>query len=110
MSNMMPTVGNFAAMREALLKVKKLFDGTLMFQSDIRKAHEAVNAALSAPARNCDVGTAEEQAEWFMKLCTANSKDGVRGLCSETCPFSRDYQSECALAWAQMPYEEGGAK
>jgi hypothetical protein len=69
-----------------------------------------VSAALSAPPRNCDVGTAEEQEERFTEVCTANSKDVVRGLCSETCPFGRDYQSGCALAWAQMPYEEGAGK
>ena len=46
--------GNAAAMREALLIVKRLFDGRIMFQPAIRKAHKAVDAALSAPARNCD--------------------------------------------------------
>ena len=47
-------VGNAAAMREALVMAKRLFDGRLMWQQDIRKAHEAVNAALSKPPRNCD--------------------------------------------------------
>ena len=47
-------VGNAAAMREALLVVKRLFDGRLMWQTDIRKAHEAVNAALAKLPRNCD--------------------------------------------------------
>ena len=46
--------GNAAAMREALEMVRRLFDGRLMWQPDIRKAHEAVNAALTAPPRNCD--------------------------------------------------------
>lgn len=45
---------NAAAMRDALVMVKRLFDGSLMWQTDIRKAHEAVNAAISAPPRNCD--------------------------------------------------------
>ena len=45
---------NMAAMYEALVRVKRLFDGRLMWQPDIRKAHEAVNAALAAPPRNCD--------------------------------------------------------
>lgn len=36
------------AMREALVKVKKLFDGRIMWQPEIREAHEAVNAALAA--------------------------------------------------------------
>ena len=78
---------------------------------DVRAAIPAANAALSAPARNCDVGTAEEQDNRFTEVCTANSEDGVRGICSETCPFGLDHQSGCALAWAQMPYEaqEGGA-
>lgn len=40
---------NAAAMREALVIVKRLFDGRLMWQPDIRKAHEAVNAALANP-------------------------------------------------------------
>ena len=45
---------NTAAMREALEVVKRLFDGLLMWQTDIRKAHEAVDAALAKPPRNCD--------------------------------------------------------
>ena len=46
--------GNAAAMREALVMVKRLFDGSLMWQQDIRKAHKAVDAALAKPPRNCD--------------------------------------------------------
>ena len=46
--------GNAAAMYEALVRVKRLFDGRLMWQPDIRKAHEVVNTALAAPPRNCD--------------------------------------------------------
>ena len=45
---------NIKAMRDALLKVKRLFDGRIMFQKAVRETHEAVNAALSAPPRNCD--------------------------------------------------------
>jgi hypothetical protein len=79
-----------------------------------RRNHEAVAMAsefcevmnrMYKQRSNCDVGTAEEQGQRFTKVCTANSRDGVRGLCSESCPFGRDYQSECALAWAQLPYE-----
>lgn len=62
-------VGNAEAMREALVMVKRLFDGRLMWQQDIRKAHEAVDAALAKPPRNCDVGTAEEQVERHKRLC-----------------------------------------
>lgn len=114
-------VGNAAAVREALELLNQLFDSCVlgthseMTADEMDKVDELyfkTKAALAAPPRQCDIGTAEEQAGRFAKVCTANSKDGVRGLCSEKCPFSRDYQSECALAWAQMPYEakEGGAK
>ena len=34
--------------------LKRLFDGRVMWKTDIRKAHEAVNAALAKPPRNCD--------------------------------------------------------
>ena len=61
-------LGNVAKMREALLKVKELFDGQIMFQQAVRKAHEAVNAALATPPRNCDrsecATTKEAQHVW----------------------------------------------
>ena len=61
-------LGNASKMREALLNVKGLFDGRIMFQKAIREANEAVNAALSAPPRNCDrpecVTTKEAQEVW----------------------------------------------
>ena len=55
--------------------------------------------ALAAPPRNCDVGTAEEQAKRFDAFCGGKN-------CLE-CPRFPD--SRCEIAWAQMPYEEGGA-
>jgi hypothetical protein len=63
-------------------------------------------AALSAPPRNCDVGTLEEQAERFSEYCDSEvckrnrCRFNAKALCIE----------RCALAWAQMPYNEGGAK
>ena len=89
---------NAAAMYEALVMVKRLFDGRLMWQPDIRKAHEAVNAALAAPPRNCDVGTAEEQVERHKRLCESMShitKDCWVVGCRK-----------CIAVWAQMTYEE----
>ena len=66
-------------------------------------------AALSAPPRNCDVGTAEEQFKRYLAFCHSES----RGC--EHCPAKKTRfrgTSNCDLAWAQMPYEaeEGGAK
>lgn len=94
-------VGNAAAMRNALLIVKRLFDGRLMWQQDIRKAHKAVDAALAKPPRNCDVGTAEEQDKRFLEFCTSMD-------CKRYCPLFK--ADSCELAWSQMPYEEGGAE
>ena len=103
---------NVKAMREALVIVKRLFDGRLMWQTDIRKAHEAVNAALSAPPRNCDVGTAEEQAERFYAFCGYHRfQSGIKGMCSSLCPCIRCHDMcNCITTWSQMPYDEGGAK
>ena len=64
-----------------------------------------VKHALSAPPRNCDVGTAEEQSERYEKFCYAHrSREKGCGdcpLCDIPC---------CEFAWLQMPYEEGGAR
>ena len=59
-------------------------------------AEDVINAALSAPPRNCDVGTAEEQDARFVKWRYSNPLRAELGL--------------DALAWAQMPYEEGGKR
>ena len=63
-----------------------------------------INAALSSPPRNCDVGTSEEQRKRFKVFC----RDRQYGSC-DGCPVRRS--GFCTLQWAQMPYEaeEGGA-
>ena len=93
-------VGNAAAMRDALLNVKGLFDGRITCQKAIREAHEAVTAAISAPPRNCDVGTPEDQHNRFMRFCDSKSM----GYC-----WGRGCR-KCMAQWGQLPYEEGGAK
>lgn len=61
----------------------------------------------SRPLRNCDVGTAEEQAERFARYC--GTEVCKRKRC-KTRPKALVIDA-CALCWAQMPYaEEGGAK
>ena len=57
------------------------------------------------PLRQCDVGTAEEQAERHSRFCISQ-----HGLCKQ-CPAHGRTHNECVLAWAQMPYAaEGVAK
>ena len=89
-------VGNAAAMREALEMVKRLFDGRLMLQTDIRKAHDAVNSAIAKPPRNCDIGTADEQFERFDRWCNSRVIENCCGVCCR----------KCLIAWSQMPYDE----
>lgn len=63
-------------------------------------------AALSAPQRNCDVGTAEEQSARFDAHCRKH-------MGCLTCQLRENdggVPKHCEFAWAQLPYEEGGEK
>ena len=62
--------------------------------------------ALSKPSRQCDVGTICEQYNRFEEFCMSHYQEDGVGHCSK-CPFS---EPTCKFAWAQTPYEEGGAK
>ena len=63
-----------------------------------------IDAALAMPRRQCDVGTAEEQAERYAAHCDKFP------LCTGGCPCcGKILHNKCEFAWAQMPYEEGGA-
>lgn len=67
--------------------------------------------ALALPRRQCDVGTAEEQAERMRRqFCAKLKRDGI--IDCSLCPIRHAYQRDCTLAWAQMPYEaeEGAGK
>lgn len=56
----------------------------------------ACRAALAAPPRQCDIGTAEEQRRRYDEW---RNHDGLRAA------LGKD-----EFEWAQMPYEEGGAE
>lgn len=109
-------MGNAAAMRKALEYVLQ-FDATdeaaeedgltdaeriAEYADHIEECQKKARAALSAPARNCDAGTAEEQAKRFKKFCFDHQAPWHG--CTN-CPVLMS--EKCALAWAQMPYEEG---
>lgn len=97
------TVGNAAKMREALeacieamcryCRMEAGRDRVCVHGCETLKM---ANAALAAPPRNCDVGTAEEQDARFVEW-----------------RYSKPLRTELgldALEWAQMPYKEGGEK
>lgn len=77
----------------------------------IKLAEEACDrmnkeAEIGKPRRQCDVGTAEEQDERFRDFCPRFIGGTCTGCELVTCGLS-----ECAIAWAQMPYEaEEGAE
>ncbi len=97
---------NIQAMREALEFIKLASDDYEVYGTTKAGAldviYEKACAALSAPARNCDVGTAEEQTERFKLFC--RKRECV------TCELNRrsPFRFGCFSVWAQMPYEEGG--
>ena len=123
-------VGNAAKMREALEEIVDMatcyfpdftipkdddeFRGAIIdeaidytsLRDDFIKAVIIARDAISAPPRNCDVGTDEEQSRRYEELCdrhTCGSRCSASG-----CPM---YEHDCSpFAWGQMPYEEGGAK
>lgn len=108
--------GNAAAMREALTEIADTaiydFDDGLAIAYEMRRT---ARGALSAPARNCDVGTAKEQAIRKDDYCLRYSPLPTDDC--DACPL-RGYNRpnpehmigySCDLAWAQLPYEaEGG--
>lgn len=69
-------------------------------------------AAIASPARNCDVGTAEEQAHRFHAFCSDNTSE-IEGMCNSTCPcIDCGDKCHCLCVWSQMPFApaEGGAE
>ena len=96
-----------AKMREALESVNKIYDllsKLCIVIEEVRQACREARVVLIAPPRNCDVGTAEEQAERYMNFCHNYPK------CTG-CPCVGLIQyGQCEFAWAQLPYEKGGAK
>ena len=96
---------NAAAMREALDFVSHMDDNGYT-SYDVATAIEKARAALSAPARNCDVGTTEEQYKRFKKFCFDNMGDGMNEPRCSKCPLGRS-KASCKFDWAQMPYEKG---
>lgn len=105
--------GNAAKMREALNEIQ-----LVCYKAGITIGYDVAcgiiksksRAALSAPPRNCDVGTSEEQAERFRSFCNGMRSD-IEGMCASECPcIECSSMCHCMTKWSQMPYEEGETK
>lgn len=102
------TPGNAAALRDALNDacfamfefLKKQHGGF----SDMANALDKGKAALAAPARNCDVGTAEEQAERHERFCAAHYKAAAVDAQCFGCPASDKKETDCEFVWGQLPF------
>ena len=100
--------GNQTKMREAVVQALRKLQELCVAScedEDLRDdCEKLLRSALALPPRNCDVGTAEEQQNRFNRFCRP---------CADGCPFLECRTIvECAIKWAQMPYEaqEGGAE
>lgn len=106
--------GNKAKMREALEYVIQWREECISEEGadNVDDMIAVVNAALSAPARQCDVGTAAEQEVRFKRFCESHWDLNKPGSACAGCPIVDErVGTECEFAWAQTPYaEEGGAK
>ena len=65
---------------------------------------DEANAALVAPPRNCDVGTAEEQAERHERFCAAHYKAAAVDAQCFGCPASDKKETDCEFVWGQLPF------
>jgi len=101
--------GDAAALRAALEDVVKYLGDIIPTHREVELVKSA-RAALSAPPRNCDVGTPKEQRNRFEAFCESHWS-AIDGMCDVNCPCLRcGDKMVCLCKWAQMPYEaEGGA-
>ena len=107
------SIGNAAKLREACANIAEYARSAMCHTTDahvlgyLNQIEGWAKAALAEPVKNCEVGTAEEQAERFSAYCRAHKHPESECL---PCPLFGQTGGYCELAWAQMPYEEGGAK
>ncbi len=110
-------VCNAAKMHEALVKADAAFsrivksawfiEANFHETKEVMDAGNAIEAALAAPTRNCDVGTADEQEARHSKWCCHYGIDGTKDV---PCAHPDMECSLCVLRWSQMPYEHGDTK
>ena len=109
-------VGNVAKLREAAVTVYDVLEKLRPFSlllSDVGRKREfshlvclaknRLDAALAAPARECDVGTAEEQSRRFCAFCRPRTEP-----CDGCACLEGSRKGRCEFVWAQMPCNESG--
>lgn len=99
--------GDFAKLREACANIAEYARSAQCHTEDahvlgyLNQIEGWAKAALAEPPRQCDIGTADEQANRFQRFCTQH------GECMDsdcTCPMLSKPRP-CEFAWMQLPYE-----
>lgn len=98
-------MNGYEQMREALVKLKQYMryetcSKSFCIDSLDLDAFKVIDAALTLPRRNCDVGSAKEQNVRFEKYCFEHR---TIERCCQDCPIKDE--PCCELGWAQLPYE-----
>ncbi len=112
--------GDAAAMREIVMALATVIlpprdkAGEGGWLAWVRAMQGKACAALAAPARNCDVGTAQEQIKRWEKFCLEHHEywkpsKSLTAIQRCNCPCQEGNGCNY-FVWAQMPYTEGGAK
>lgn len=107
--------GNAAAMREALVAIQKLVQANIASDEfdDLEPLKEYVqirdicNAALSAPARNCDIYATATEAIKAQDVAF-NEDNFKNGECRLGCPGCDDGLIDCKILWLFAPAERKG--
>jgi len=95
------------ALNHSLVMIHKLhyLARSTELDNETKKCVDEIESVMSLPVRNCDVGTASEQAERFDEFCDMQCLSGCSNCPCNTKPMITDI--ECFSNWSQMPYEEG---
>lgn len=109
------TLSNNAEMREALescldfiMRLDRAFNPFM--QNLLENAVAKAKTALATSPRQCDVGTADEQAERFETECKRHDHCTPCLVHAVWGEFREGKPKSCQLIWAQMPYKEEGVK
>lgn len=94
---------------DILISIATFEEGVRM--DNVDKIRSEIRAAISAPLRNCDVGTAEEQFDRHETFCEKYFRYSMDNPCAK-CPNYKDGDpsSPCVFRFLQMPYGEGGVR
>lgn len=96
-------------LRKALAEIAELIIGWRVASKIRGEQYQPLryicDTALSAPLRNCDVGTDSEQANRLRNICIKYR--AMKGKCLNCHIFKAgDSPCDCFARWSQMPYED----